>query len=153
MVQQRRCRECHTVWGSADSVPAELHATMGARKQNKHSHLHKLDNYVDQHQLHFSSDCLPEQWGNLSPEAQWSHCWPTTPGRHKHWPDSGLHEFPYEPSSEQWQAVDRTQEPHEKQVQCSATRVKTAWNQNAMNGPKWFPQSDSKSSIFGTTAP
>lgn len=68
---------------------------------------------------------LPEHWGNWSPEAQWSHCWPTTPGRHKHWPDSGLHEFPYDPSSEQWQAVDRKQERNEQWVHRSATGVKT----------------------------
>lgn len=68
---------------------------------------------------------LPEQWGNLSPEAHWSHCWPTTPGRHRHWPDSGLHDFPYEPSCEQWQAVDRKQECREKQFHHCAAGVKT----------------------------
>lgn len=92
------------------------------------------------------STWLPEHWGNLSPEAQWSHCWPTTPGRHKHWPDSGLHEFPYEPSSEQWQAVDRKQERCEKPIRRSATGLKAAWSQNdaIANGPQvvsriWFP--------------
>lgn len=123
---------------------------MGARRKNEHVHFHKKKETRQlcssaTHSFHlWVLVWLPEQWGNVSPEAHWSQCWPTTPGRHKHWPDSGLHSFPYEPSCEQWQAVDRQRESREKQVHHSTTGVKTLFNQNAANGSQlfsriWFP--------------